>query len=94
MGTARLADRITATGELLYVNRDVALLLFRRQCWCSMPVAPVNPYNPFGTTVLVNRLLTEYPSQSQSVESDMLRWAVALHGDWARGIGAVGVAVR
>jgi iron complex outermembrane recepter protein len=88
MGTARLADRVTATGELLYVNRD-SIYYFLPPALASMPVpgpsplSPGNPYNPFGTTVLVNRLLTEYPSQSQSVESEMLRWAAALRGDWS-----------
>lgn len=88
-GTARLTDRITATGELLYANRD-STYYFAPPVLASMPVpgpSPLsagNPYNPFGTTVLVNRLLTEYPSQSQSVESELLRWAVALHGDWGR----------
>lgn len=89
MGTARLTDRITATGELLYANRD-SNYYFAPPVLANMPVpgpSPVsagNPYNPFGTTVLINRLLTEYPSQSQSVESELLRWAVALHGDWGR----------
>lgn len=32
----------------------------------------------------VNRLLTEYSSQTQWVDSEWLRWAVALHGDWNR----------
>ncbi|MFC4309383.1 TonB-dependent receptor [Steroidobacter flavus] len=83
MGTARLADRISATGELLYVNRE-STYYFSPPVLAGMPVSASNPYNPFGTTVLVNRLLTEYPSQSQSVDSDLLRWAVALRGDWGR----------
>jgi iron complex outermembrane receptor protein len=88
-GAARLTDRITATGEVLYANRE-STYYFSPPVLASMPVAgpsPVstgNPYNPFGTTVLINRLLTEYPSQSQSVESELLRWAVALRGDWGR----------
>ncbi len=88
-GTMRLTDRVTATGELLYVNRDTSYY-FAPQLLPNMPVpgpsalSPGNPYNPFGTTVIVNRLLTEYPPQSQSVESEWLRWAVALHGDWGR----------
>ncbi|HEY5759585.1 MAG TPA: TonB-dependent receptor [Steroidobacter sp.] len=87
MGKARLTDRVTATGELLYVNRD-SLYYFSPPVLANLPVpgpTPLsagNPYNPFGTTVLINRLLTEYPSQSQSGESDMLRWVAALHGDW------------
>ncbi len=88
-GTARLTDRMTATGELLYVNRDSTYYV-APQLLPSMPVpgssvlGAGNPYNPFGTTVIVNRLLTEYPSQSQSVDSQWLRWVAALHGDWGR----------
>jgi iron complex outermembrane receptor protein len=88
-GTARLTDQITATGELLYVNRD-STYYFAPPVLSSLPVpgpSPLstgNPYNPFGTTVLINRLLTEYPSQSQSVDSKWLRGALALHGDWGR----------
>jgi iron complex outermembrane receptor protein len=87
--TARLTDQITATGELFYVNRN-STYYFAPPVLSSLPVpgpSPVsagNPYNPFGTTVLINRLLTEYPSQSQSIDSEWLRWAVALHGDWGR----------
>lgn len=89
IGTARLTNQITATGELLYVNRD-STYYFAPQLLPSLPVpgpSPLstgNPYNPFGTTVLINRLLTEYPSQSQSLDSQWLRSAVALHGDWGR----------
>jgi iron complex outermembrane receptor protein len=83
MGTAHLSDRITATGELLYANRD-STYYFSPPVLASMPASAANPYNPFGTTVLINRLLTEYPSQSQSVDSDLLRWSVALRGDWGR----------
>jgi iron complex outermembrane receptor protein len=88
-GTARLTDQITATGELLYANRD-STYYFAPPVLPSLPVpgpSPLstgNPYNPFGTTVLINRLLTEYPSQSQSVDSKWLRGALALHGDWGR----------
>lgn len=88
-GTAQLTDQITATGELLYVNRN-STYYFAPPVLPSLPVpgpSPLstgNPYNPFGTTVLVNRMLTEYPSQSQSVDSQWLRWALALHGDWGR----------
>lgn len=87
MGTARLTNAVTATGELLYVNRD-STYYFSPPVLAGLPVpgptplSPGNPYNPFGTTVLINRLLTEYPAQSQSVASDMLRWAAVLHGDW------------
>lgn len=88
-GAARLTDHITATGQLLHVNRD-STYYFAPPVLASMPVpgpsagSAGNPYNPFGRTVLINRLLTEYPSQSQSVDSDWLRWAVALQGDWGR----------
>lgn len=88
-GAARLTDQVTATGELLYVDRD-STYYFAPPVLANLPVpgpSPAgrgNPYNPFGTTVLINRLLTEYPSQSQSVDSQWLRWAVTLHGDWGR----------
>ncbi|GFE79303.1 TonB-dependent receptor [Steroidobacter agaridevorans] len=88
-GTARLTDQITATGELLYVNRD-STYYYAPPVLASMPVpgpSPLstgNPYNPFGRTVRINRLLTEYPSQVQSVDSEWLRWVVGLHGDWDR----------
>ncbi|HWK48716.1 MAG TPA: TonB-dependent receptor, partial [Steroidobacter sp.] len=86
-GTARLTDRMTASGELLYANRHstyyvVPPLLPSMPVPGPSPLSAGNPYNPFGTTVIVNRLLTEYPSQSQSVDSEWLRWAVALEGDW------------
>jgi len=86
-GDARLTDRITATGELLYVDRE-STYYFAPPVLPNLPVpgpnpaSTGNPFNPFGTTVLINRLLTEYPSQSQSLDSEWLRWAMTLHGDW------------
>jgi len=86
-GAAQLTDRVTATGELLYVDRE-STYHFTPPVLPNLPVpgpnpaSTGNPFNPFGITVLINRLLTEYPSQSQSLDSEWLRWAMTLRGDW------------
>ncbi len=96
-GRARFGDSITASGELLYVDRESTYhfgpaALVGAPAPASpgnpgsvpIPTTPTNPFNPFGATVLVNRLLTEYPPQYQYFESDLLRWVAALHGVWGK----------
>lgn len=75
-----ITDKITASAELLYVDRN-ATYYFSPPV-LALPVMPSNAFNPFGVPVLTTRLLTEYSSQYQFVESDMVRAVGALHGGW------------
>lgn len=94
-GRARLTNAITASAELLFVDREssyhfgspalvgpVAPASPGNPGSTPIPTISSNPFNPFGTTVLVNRLLTELPRQYQFFESRLLRWATAVHGVW------------
>lgn len=76
-----VTDKITASAELLYVDRD-ATYYFSPPVLPGLPVMPSNAFNPFGVPVLTQRVLTEYGSQYQFIESDMLRAVAALHGGW------------
>lgn len=77
-----VTDKITASAELLYVNRD-STYYFAPPSLPGLPVMPSNAFNPFGVPVLTYRLLTEYDdSQHQSVESEMARAVTALRGGW------------
>ncbi|MDY6945992.1 MAG: TonB-dependent receptor [Pseudomonadota bacterium] len=94
-GKAQLGYSTFLSGELLYVDRE-STYHFGPPALVgpvapaspgnpgSMPAAtvPANAFNPFGTTVSINRLLTELPPQYQYFESDLLRWVLALHGKW------------
>lgn len=72
-------DSLTASAEVLYVNRD-ATFYFSPPLLPGLPVAQTNPYNPFGVPVLVTRLLMDYGPQSQFVESDLTRGVLGLTG--------------
>jgi iron complex outermembrane recepter protein len=81
-----LPGSITASAELLYVDRD-ATYYFSPPVLPGLPVVTSNAFNPFGIAVLAHRLLTEYDSQYQYVESDLVRTVGVLHGglgswDW------------
>jgi iron complex outermembrane receptor protein len=81
-----VTDDITASAELLYVDRD-STYYFSSPVLPGLPVMASNAFNPFGVPVLTQRLLTEYGSQYQFVESDMVRAVATLHGgggewDW------------
>jgi len=72
-------ERLGASAEVLYVDRD-ATFYFSPPLLPSVPVAANQAYNPFGVPVLATRMLTGLGPQHQTVESDLLRAAVGLHG--------------
>lgn len=82
----QIAERLTLSADVLYANRQ-STYRFAPPVLFSAPVPASNAFNPFGTTVLVHRLLTELPAQAQVFESDLLRSVAAVRGrqgswDW------------
>jgi iron complex outermembrane receptor protein len=78
-----VTQRTTASAELLYVNRE-ARFYFYPPSLPGLPVAAGSASNPFGTTVLVHRLLTEMGPQYQSLDSTLKRGVASLHGGWGQ----------
>lgn len=90
-GSYKLSDSLSASAEVLYADRN-SVFYFSPPALYGMPVAPSNAFNPFGTTVLASRLLSELGSQYQYVESELVRMAADLQGgsaDWAWKISAL-----
>lgn len=81
MASFDLSERLTASAEVLYVDRD-ATYYFAPPVIPGLPVAPGNAFNPFGVPVIANRLIAELGSQSQYVESKLLRAVGAVQGEW------------
>lgn len=81
VGTAsfEFSDRLSASSEVLYVNRD-ARFYFSPPLLGATPVPASNAYNPFGAPVAASRTLTDFGSQHQAVESDLFRVVTALNG--------------
>jgi iron complex outermembrane receptor protein len=85
-GSFDFTERLAATAEVLYVNRD-ATFYFAPPLLPGLPVPATNAYNPFGVPVIATRMLTDFGPQHQSVESDLFRVVGALDGrfhgwDW------------
>jgi iron complex outermembrane receptor protein len=74
-------DRLTASTEALYVNRD-ATFYFSPPLLAGLPVPATNAYNPFGAPVIATRMLADFGPQHQFVESDLFRVVTALTGRW------------
>jgi iron complex outermembrane recepter protein len=79
-----VTSNIAASGELLYVDRQVLHQV--EPATLSGAVVPAeNPFNPFGTAVAVDYLFAGIGPRQRSSESRVLRTAVgvnALIGEW------------
>jgi iron complex outermembrane receptor protein len=85
-GEYELARQLTAYAEFLYVDREI-LAQFEPPTLSSALVSSTNPYNPFGTDVLVDLLLTDLGPQTHTRRAEMTRSAGGIRGrirgwDW------------
>jgi iron complex outermembrane receptor protein len=82
-GEYRLTRQLSAYAELLYVNGET-LAQFEPPALNSARIGSANPYNPFGTDVLVDALLTELGPRKFTRRTEMLRAAAGVRGRMRR----------
>ncbi len=85
-GEYRLTQQLSAYGELLYVDGET-LTSFEPPALTSALVSSTNPYNPFGTDVRVDVLLTDLGPRLFTRRTEMLRSVGGMRGrvrewDW------------
>jgi iron complex outermembrane receptor protein len=78
-GEYSLAPQLAAYAELLYVDGEV-LDQSEPPALSGAVVGATNPYNPFGTEVLVDTLLTDLGPRTFTRRSEMIRSATGLRG--------------
>ena len=78
-GEYGFAKELTAYAELLYVDSEISLQ-YEPPALVGSLVSGANPYNPFGTEVLVDTLLTDLGPRMLTRRSEMVRSAVGLRG--------------
>jgi iron complex outermembrane recepter protein len=84
-GEYRLASRLTAFGDVLYVDRENSIESEPSALFGAL-VPATNPHNPFATDVLVDALLTELGPQTFSRRGDLIRAVGGVRGqigEWA-----------
>lgn len=72
---------LTAFAELLYVDRSAAFE-YSPSALSGQTVPAANPFNPFGTDVAVDVLLTGLGSRRDVTESELTRAVGGLRGTW------------
>jgi iron complex outermembrane receptor protein len=85
-GEYGFTGQLTAYAELLYVDGETSYQ-FEPPALSSALVGGANPYNPFGTDVLVDTLLSDLGPRTFTIRTEMLRSAGGLRGrmgewDW------------
>jgi iron complex outermembrane recepter protein len=76
---AKLAEKLVVSANVLHVDRSAN---FQQPPPIVAGVAPpTNPYNPFGTTVTVQSVLSAIGPQTVNVEAQLLRAVTSLHGE-------------
>jgi iron complex outermembrane recepter protein len=85
-GEYGLTEQLTAYGEFLYVDGEISYQ-FEPPAVRSALLSGTNPYNPFGTDVLVDTLLTDLGPRTFTRRTEMIRSAGGLRGrmgewDW------------
>jgi iron complex outermembrane recepter protein len=85
-GEYGFTEQLTAYAELLYADRET-FDQFESAALSSALVSSANPYNPFGTDVLVDTLLTDLGPRTFTRRTEMIRSAGGLRGrigewDW------------
>jgi iron complex outermembrane receptor protein len=76
---AKLAEKLVLSANVLHVDRSAN---FQQPPPIVAGVAPAtNPYNPFGTAVAVQSVLSALGPQVVNVEAQLLRAVTSLHGE-------------
>ena len=78
-GEYRFTEQLTAYADLLYVDGE-KFDQFEPPAFSSALVSGANPYNPFGTDVLVDALLTDLGPQTFTNSAEMVRSGAGLRG--------------
>lgn len=81
-----IAPTVNLFGELLYAKRR-SNFRYEPLVLRDAPVSATNPYNPFGTTVLVDYLMVGLGQPSTKTEAELVRGVAGLRGavgawDW------------
>lgn len=85
-GEYKLTPEVRAYGELMYVDREI-MTQSEPPAVTRALVSGENPYNPFGTDVLVDALLTDLGPRTLTRQTQMVRAVGGLQGqirqwDW------------
>ncbi|HKQ14628.1 MAG TPA: TonB-dependent receptor [Steroidobacteraceae bacterium] len=78
-GEYALAQRLAAYAELLYVEGEIQDQ-FEPPALSGAQVGGANPYNPFGTDVLVDTLLTDLGPRTFTRRTEMIQSTAGLRG--------------
>lgn len=79
-GEYRLTPHSRVFGEFMYVDREV-VWHFEPPALSNAVVSGENPYNPFGTDVLVDALLTDLGPRTFTRRTEMFRAAGGMRGE-------------